>query len=313
VISNRDLDNALCDFDSEDRAVATQYVEFLIQNDLGFFCSSVEEVQAFAPMQLSWEYPSKITNAVIELSNDAHIPAVIKCIGGNYVPTLQLILHIADMSINQLNSLIEAFYKLPNKSIQIVFENNQCIEVHDLKNFCTRYPKIELIIAFNSQIETTVKINDCSIILTKQKDFSKSTCGTIHQEYFNTGLKHFTESLRHNSCLNGKVSIDCSGNIKNCPSMENSFCNIWNTNLLEAVESEGFKKYWNISKDTISVCKDCEFRHVCTDCRAYLEDPEDNFSKPLKCGYNPYTNVWEDWSSNPLKKQAKTHYHLNNM
>ena len=63
-----------------------------------------------------------------------------------------------------------------------------------------------------------------------------------------------------------------------------------------------------IQKDQIAVCKDCEFRYICTDCRAYKEDPEDDYSKPLKCGYDPYTGVWSEWSTNPLKQKAIQYY-----
>ena len=74
-----------------------------------------------------------------------------------------------------------------------------------------------------------------------------------------------------------------------------------------------FKKYWFINKDQIAVCKDCEFRYICTDCRAYIENPEDMYSKPLKCAYNPYTSEWEEWSTNPLKQKAIEHYGMKEM
>ena len=90
--------------------------------------------------------------------------------------------------------------------------------------------------------------------------------------------------------------------------MVESFGNIKNTTLVEAIEKINFKKFWNISKNQIEVCKDCEFRHICTDCRAFTENPEDHYSKPLKCGYSPYTNKWEEWSTNPLKQKAIKHY-----
>jgi hypothetical protein len=32
------------------------------------------------------------------------------------------------------------------------------------------------------------------------------------------------------------------------------------------------------------------------------------YSKPLECGYNPYTCEWEEWSTNPLKQKAIEHY-----
>jgi SPASM domain peptide maturase of grasp-with-spasm system len=120
----------------------------------------------------------------------------------------------------------------------------------------------------------------------------------------------FTESQNYNTCLNRKISIDLDGEIKNCPSMRESFGNIENTPLQQALNKTGFKKYWNIDKDKITVCKDCEFRHICTDCRAYIENPEDIYSKPLKCGYNPYTAEWEEWSTNPIKQKAIEYYNL---
>ena len=92
--------------------------------------------------------------------------------------------------------------------------------------------------------------------------------------------------------------------------MQHKFGSVTSTKLKSVVAKKDFTKVWNISKDKISICKDCEFRHICTDCRAYLENPNDYLSKPLKCGYNPYTNKWSDWSKNPLKKEAISFYNL---
>lgn len=138
--------------------------------------------------------------------------------------------------------------------------------------------------------------------------FSYDCCGSISANFFEANLLNYSESLIFNNCLHGKISIDAEGNIKNCPSMPESFGNIRDTTLMEAIEKPGFKKYWNITKDQIAVCKDCEFRYICTDCRAYKEDPDDDYSKPLKCGYDPYTGVWEEWSTNPLKQTAIDFY-----
>jgi len=72
-------------------------------------------------------------------------------------------------------------------------------------------------------------------------------------------------------------SLQYLRNIKNCPSMKESFGNIKDTTLEEALNKHGFKKYWNIKKDDVTKCKDCEFRYICTDCRAYIADPSDIF------------------------------------
>ncbi len=56
------------------------------------------------------------------------------------------------------------------------------------------------------------------------------------------------------------------------------------------------------------------------DCRAYVEDPHDqsgtdgtNLSKPLKCGYNPYTGEWSEWSTNPLKEKGIKYYGMEDL
>ncbi len=51
-------------------------------------------------------------------------------------------------------------------------------------------------------------------------------------------------------------------------------------------------EYWRIKKDMIDVCKICEFRYICPDCRVFITDDTDILSKPKKCNYDPITAVW---------------------
>ena len=62
--------------------------------------------------------------------------------------------------------------------------------------------------------------------------------------------------------------------------------------MANAVADSEFKKVWLINKDQIDICKDCELRYACSDCRAYTVDPEKLNSKPVKCGYDPYQGEW---------------------
>ncbi|WP_392389175.1 SPASM domain-containing protein, partial [Elizabethkingia miricola] len=101
--------------------------------------------------------------------------------------------------------------------------------------------------------------------------------------------------------------------IKNCPAMPKIFGNVKTSSLEDALKHSEFREYWNLSKDHIEICKDCEFRYICTDCRAFTELSHQNdkgldYSKPLKCGYNPYRGEWEEWSANKLKQKAINYY-----
>ena len=190
-------------------------------------------------------------------------------------------------------------------------------------NFCIellkKFPIINLFCIHNVDHYAREKQMVCNLstypnIIILEEDLSDvKCCGNIETNNFRIGLDAYQISLKHNSCLNRKISIDSEGNIKNCPSMTESFGNIRDTTLAEAIEKPGFKKYWDINKDKIHVCKDCEFRYICTDCRAYVEDPEDILSKPLKCGYNPYTGEWSEWSTNPLKQKAIDFYGMRDL
>lgn len=120
-------------------------------------------------------------------------------------------------------------------------------------------------------------------------------CGIINQKsfVFNDPSHHNWLKVR-NGCLDKKLAIDRYGNIKNCPSLKHDFGNIRTSSILDIVQTRQFTSLGLINKDQISICKVCEFRYNCTDCRAFLQDPSDIYSKPLKCSYNPYTAVWED-------------------
>jgi SPASM domain peptide maturase of grasp-with-spasm system len=94
--------------------------------------------------------------------------------------------------------------------------------------------------------------------------------------------------------LNRKVSIDSAGEIKNCPAMNKRYGNAADTALTNVLAQPEFRTVWDISKDQVETCCDCEFRYICTDCRALLRNPSNPLSKPLRCGYDPYSATWGD-------------------
>ncbi|MEW6611062.1 MAG: radical SAM protein [Patescibacteria group bacterium] len=50
-----------------------------------------------------------------------------------------------------------------------------------------------------------------------------------------------------------------------------------------------------LSKDRVEVCRDCEYRYCCFDCRVRARDflESKRHPKPWWCSYNPYHGVWE--------------------
>jgi SPASM domain peptide maturase of grasp-with-spasm system len=116
-------------------------------------------------------------------------------------------------------------------------------------------------------------------------------CGTISEGSLSAPSAWLYSELRHfNGCLNRKVAIRADGQICNCPSMRTTFGSEL-SRLDEIVKSREFQRPWSINKDVIGVCSGCEFRYVCTDCRAYLGD-DLSTEKPARCHYDPAAGRW---------------------
>jgi SPASM domain peptide maturase of grasp-with-spasm system len=292
-----------------DQKILEEYAQFILENDLGFMVKK-EEIDQYPPLSTEWDSSEMITNVIVDIKdNHIFLNNVISQLMQLKTSFVQL-RFFNTLNIDTLTYIIEQTSRSRIKGIEVYLPHHESITTKKLNKIFVDNERLRQVIIYNCSTTKTTPISETNayIYQTTQNTISEKSCGIIHPNYFSTNLALYTESLAHNTCLNRKISIDADGNIKNCPSMQESFGNIKDTTLQEAINKPNFKKYWNITKDEITKCKDCEFRHVCTDCRAYLENPDDIYSAPLKCGYNPYTCEWEEWSTNPLKQQAIEHY-----
>jgi SPASM domain peptide maturase of grasp-with-spasm system len=309
---NVQFSKILSKFGEKNEKTINEFFDWLIKREFGFWCKSRRESLQFPEMNLEWDTPFDLSNAIIDLNPNSAINYH-KAIGqiiGLGVPHLQLRAY-SSTEFNFYTSLLDICHGSRIKTIDILTPYIDNIDIDYLKKICREYLLINSITFHSAPYNKCVDLLDglTKLIYSENHIHSSDCCGIITSSHFTINTMLFSESQKYNTCLNRKISIDVNGEIKNCPSMREGFGNIKNTTLQDALNNTGFKKYWNINKDKINICKDCEFRHICTDCRVYLENPDDIYSKPLKCGYNPYTATWEEWSSNPLKQNAIEHYH----
>lgn len=288
-----------------------EYFDFLLVNEFIHFLDP-DMVNNFNKPSIEFFYPSVISNAIIECGSNtikstekilAELDEL-KC----YFINIRV---FDDINIEMICSLINSeTYSFTNISIFCSSPRN--ISGANLEILFDSMPLLDNIVVFSAKDKFTKIIHGKSYIGLNEPLNSKS-CGIIGLDHFHLNNLLYYESLNHNSCLNKKISVDINGNIKNCPSMEKNYGNIIDTTLSEVLLNDDFTKYWNIKKDNIVKCRDCEFRHMCIDCRAYIDDPGDVYSAPLKCGYDPYTGIWEEWSTNPLKQEAITYYGMKHL
>jgi SPASM domain peptide maturase of grasp-with-spasm system len=285
---------------------------WLISNNLGMMCT---KSNIFAQLQNNFKFEST-SNAIIEIG-DLHF-AALKRLEGVFndlhllqCQAVQLIFRNTH-ELKLISEFLKIFDKIIFESVEIIIKLDNEPSVEDIELLISQNLFLKKIFIFGCKEQRTIKLTkfDAVAIFSKEMNYSAKSCGSICNEYFSTNIMTYFESKKHNSCLNQKIAIDKDGNIKNCLSLKENFGNIDNSSLPKVISNDNFRKYWNISKDDINVCKNCEFRYVCTDCRAFVEDPENILSKPLKCGYDPNTGHWDLWSENPLKQKVIKYYGL---
>lgn len=317
--NGKTIEHIKVDFNHEYDEIIDEYFNFLIENKLIFFNSNPS---LFPEINLQWSSSSIITNAIVDFDKINHDYVdlvrqfeVLKC---SYIQFR----FFKKINLSFIKEIIQYLNNVKSRIISIDFIIPHCenFVLEDFNFLLKKNSRIHSIIIYNSPYDKSYECVNKEmgyLLQIKRNILNEKHCGIINTEYFYSNIKLLSESQHHNTCLNRKISIDKDGNIKNCPSMPKSYGNIKDTSLEEALNHLDFKKYWNVSKDMIEVCKDCEFRHICTDCRAYTErthfDGSVDLSKPLKCGYNPYTNEWVEWSKNPLKEKEIEYYGMQDL
>lgn len=267
------------------------YLELLVKSEWGFW---TDEPTRFPAINLQWSHSATITNAIIDINQQSNhkFEKIHKELDELGCKALELRIY-HQIFPPQLHQILDAFQfsRLQFIALNLPY-TSEWTEIA-MKSLVEKYPRVQQMIFHTApkdavhQLSAKVPLN---VVFTSAIIDSKYHCGIVNPMYFSPNLSHFTEAQKHNTCLNRKISIDQDGNIKNCPSMEKSYGNHRESSLKDAVQKKHFREVWSIHKDQITTCKDCEFRYICTDCRAYVEDI---YSKPKKCGYNPYTAKWE--------------------
>jgi len=287
-----------CDYDlhikkycCEDQITINEYVVFLLQNKLVFWTTK-KDAKRFCKLAVDFQLPAIVSNAIVEVSENLGLfKKVVDSIGNLGCRYIQL-RFVDERDSAYLDSIFDIIRQSKLISVEVVFY--QRINDDELK--CLISNKIASIVVADCRNKLggdEVIVNKgfaCPVFYVKKE--SLNTCGYISPHYFAVNLMHFSEAVNYNSCLCRKLFVDKTGEIKNCPEMSFSYGNITFVSLVDIVNSEDYRKLWFVKKNEIDVCSVCEFRFICTDCRAFIKDSENIYSQPSKCTYNPYIAKW---------------------
>ncbi len=268
-----------------------RYFDVLLEHELGFF---TEEPERFPPLDLDYQTPSRITNAIIDVdAGSGHdFAAIFRQLDDLGCQAVELRC-FAPLRLDELRDALAPTRAGRLRAINLLLTYTPELENPEFAALVEAERRLDSITVHSSPAarETTLG-RSVAVTYVVQAIGSPACCGVVHPRYFTANVETFAEARRFNSCLHRKIAVDARGEIRNCPSLPRSYGNVRDTSLHGAVAQRDFPALWAINKDQVAVCRDCEFRYICIDCRAYLTDAQDLYSKPAKCGYDPYTAEW---------------------
>lgn len=114
---------------------------------------------------------------------------------------------------------------------------------------------------------------------------------------FYTNENSFIQNHFYNACWNSKIAITSYGDVIPCIFARDDIVGNIKKDNIEVLKKNIISK-WSITKDSIDICKDCEYRYCCHDCRPLAKGIEGNDNaKYPRCSYNPYKGEWEEIES----------------
>ncbi|ELR68408.1 Radical SAM domain protein [Fulvivirga imtechensis AK7] len=278
-------------YEKTNHEILNEYFAFILKNDLGFLD---DDLRGFVALNNEWDYPGHISNCVIDIDNlsfaNFKYKEVIDQLDQLNCACLQYRL-FDGAKPSTVKKLLSFTLDTRLNDIKLVLKYDKDLD-DLLRTLIDKHKRLSQIVYFGANESSVDIFKDVQIIYMTHKTLTAGDCGVVCPSMFSVNTEHYTESLNYNTCLNKKVSIDASGFIKNCPSQTESFGHIDADSIFEVISNQMFQELWKIKKDDVQVCKDCEHRYICTDCRIFINSPEDKFSKPKKCTYDPYTASW---------------------
>ncbi|MBU2068137.1 radical SAM protein, partial [Patescibacteria group bacterium] len=115
--------------------------------------------------------------------------------------------------------------------------------------------------------------------------------------------QEFIRNKKGHSCWQGKLCVTSSGLVIPCIMAREEICgSVKDQSLSGIIHSDNLQNSWNLSKDRIEICRDCEFRYACFDCRPLAKGEIGNlYVQGNNCLYNPYQGEWKDYERKEVR------------
>jgi len=287
---------------SKNRVIVNGHNSFVIQDldNQSYQECNTQPSEEETRLNLEWASPSAINNSIIciseenGLSDPINFEFLLDSLDSVLCQHLFLRFNEA-ISIQQISTILNQISLDNIQSLELILPYHEEYYSDEFAELVIYDPKIKQAIItecpFNKSFE------DKLFYFSQAVNFSHKP---IRGQFY-SNISLYSESLKHHSYFNRKLFIGSDGSIKNAPNSEESFGRIQDLNSPEEIKrviaEPEFQKYWNVHKDQIDVCKDCEFRYMCNDGRILSQRSDGSWFHNEECDYNPYISKWKGESN----------------
>ncbi|MBD3196380.1 MAG: hypothetical protein GF317_15080 [Candidatus Lokiarchaeota archaeon] len=174
-------------------------------------------------------------------------------------------------------------------SFDLIIEERVDLDIIKEKFSYCEIPRIIIYRKRNGENEKMITKN----IIRKRKDFSSCIKMCTVNGCFNNHISedYYRFNMRYNSCWGKKITVTNDYEIKPCIFSNIVISRIDEDSIDDIIKK--IKRYWFLTKNKITKCKDCEFKYICFDCREIArKSKNDLYAENPYCSYDPFKGIW---------------------
>jgi SPASM domain peptide maturase of grasp-with-spasm system len=216
-----DVNSCYASIKENDYHILDEYLLFLVDKEYIFEIENYEDALHFPSLDLNFEYPSKISNAIIDYSGDDELLKTILKSLGNLNCNFIVIRILCIVDLIDLRKLLDYFEGSVIFSIDVIMNYEKTITLKNLQEVIKDYARINVISVFESPIvlfNNTFVNNGMGNLFFTKSIYDRNLIPKIRDERnFAVNIKLFTEAIHFNTFYNKKIYISEEGAIKNSP------------------------------------------------------------------------------------------------
>jgi len=278
----------------EDECTFGEYLQLLEDREYVFLVEP-ELHKCFTDLDTTFRTPSVITNAIIDLGSHPSIEFLGGCV--ELLRELRCF-HVLfrwpeGTSMEALGSVAEHMDNTHFENVQFMYDECWAEGVQGAQKLIEQWPWLSTVYLTHAGEDEWVKepnpVRSVVRVRSGMNDVNVDRKRLLVQQ------RLYNESQHHNTFANRKLHVAETGTFGNTPTSLDRwrFQGVDLSHIPGIISSDQFRSQWDIPKNGIDVCRDCEHRHMCVDPILTMQRPDGSCFRPKECAYNPYICKWK--------------------